>query len=134
MLFFIFLYVIFYVIYVISQNTQENTCGGVLFLTKMMAVKRTSANGWFWFLEIYFDNSKRFSRTENHAHAIRCIWPKFVKVHSLNFSYDHKDYANFDNAFSTITKIFPGPILNGKLIAHYRTVTNLKTLIGRGTS
>ena len=134
MLFFIFLYVIFYVIYVISQNTQENTCGGVLFLTKMMAVKRTSANGWFWFLEIYFDNSKRFSRTENHAHAIRCIWPKFVKVHSLNFSYDHKDYANFDNAFSTITKIFPGPILNGKLIAHYRTVTNLKTLIGRRTS
>ena len=134
MLFFIFLYVIFYVIYVISQNTQENTCGGVLFLTKMMAVKRTSANGWFWFLEIYFYNSKRFSRTENHAHAIRCIWPKFVKVHSLNFSYDHKDYANFDNAFSTITKIFPGPILNGKLIAHYRTVTNLKTLIGRRTS
>ena len=134
MLFFIFLYVIFYVIYVISQNTQENTCGGVLFLTKMMAVKRTSANGWFWFLEIYFYNSKRFSRTENHAHAIRCIWPKFVKVHFLNFLYDHKDYANFDNAFSTITKIFLGPILNGKLIAHYRTVTNLKTLIGRGTS
>ena len=45
MLFFIFLYVIFYVIYVISQNTQENTCAGVLFLTKMMAMKRTSANG-----------------------------------------------------------------------------------------
>ena len=78
--------------FTISQNTQENTCAGVLFLTKMMAVKRTSANGWFWFLEIYFDNSKRFSRTENHAHAIRCIWPKFVKVHFLNFLYDHKDH------------------------------------------
>ena len=94
--------------FTISQNTQENTCAGVLFLTKMMAVKRTSANGWFWFLEIYFYNSKRFSRTENHAHAIRCIWPKFVKV--CNLLYDHKDYGNFDSAFSIIMKNFQEPI------------------------
>ena len=33
----------------------------------------------FFKLAIYF-NSKHFSRTENLAHAIRCIWPKFVKV------------------------------------------------------
>ena len=93
----------------ISQNLQENTCAGVLLLTKMMAVKRISANGCFWFLEIYSYNSKRFSRTENHAHAIRYIWPKFVKVHFLNLS-DHKDYGNFGNAFSIIMKNFPEPI------------------------
>ena len=96
--------------FTISQNTQENICAGALFLTKMMTVKRASANGWFWFLEIYFYNSKRFPRTENHAHAIRYIWPKFVKVHFLNLLYDHKDYANFDNAFSVVMKNFPEPI------------------------
>ena len=74
----------------------------------MMAMKRASANGWFWFLEIYFYNSKRFSRTENHAHAIRCIWPKSVKV--CNLLYDHKDYGNFDSAFSIIMKNFQEPI------------------------
>ena len=96
--------------FLISQNLQENTCTGVLFLTKMIAVKRISANGCFWFLEIYFYNSKCLSRTENHAHAIKCIWPKFVKVHFLNFLFDHKDSANFDNAFSIIMKTFPEPI------------------------
>ena len=94
--------------FTISQNTQENTCVGVLFLTKMIAVKRTSTNDWFWFLKIYFYNSKRFSRTENHAHAIRCIVCESVLF--LNLLYDHKDYANFDNAFSIIMKNFPEPI------------------------
>ena len=28
----------------------------------------------------------------------------------LNFFYDHKDYANFGNAFSIIMKNFPEPI------------------------
>ena len=28
----------------------------------------------------------------------------------LNFLYDHKDYANFDHAFSIIMKNFPKPI------------------------
>ena len=28
-------------------------------------------------------------------------------VHFLNLLYDHKDYANFDNAFSIIMKNFP---------------------------
>ena len=32
-------------------------------------------------------------------------------VHFLNLLYDHKDYANFDNAFSIIMKNFPEPIL-----------------------
>ena len=32
------------------------------------------------------------------------------KVHFLNLLYDHKDYANFDNAFSIIMKNFPEPI------------------------
>ena len=45
-------------------------------------------------------------------------------------SYDHKDYANFDNAFSIIMKNSPEPI-RLETIAHYRTVTKLKTLIGR---
>ena len=81
------------------QNLQENTCAGLLFLTKIMAVKRISATGCFW----------RFSRTENLAHVIRCIWPKFLKVYFLNFLYDHKDHANFDNAFSVILKNFPEP-------------------------
>ena len=94
--------------FTISQNLQEKT--GVLFLTKMMAVKRISANGCFWVLEIYFYNCKRLSRTENYAHTIRFIWPKFVKVHFLNFLYDHKDYANFDNALSIIMRNFPEPI------------------------
>ena len=31
-------------------------------------------------------------------------------VRFLNLLYDHKDYANFDNAFSIITKNFPEPI------------------------
>ena len=31
-------------------------------------------------------------------------------VHFLNLLYDHKDYANFDNAFSIIMKNFPEPI------------------------
>ena len=75
-----------------------------------MFVKRISADGCFWFLEIYFYNSKCLSRTENRAHAIRCIWPKFVKVHFLNFLYDHKDYTNFGNAFSFFLKNFPEPI------------------------
>ena len=48
-------------------------CAGALFLAKLMALKRTSANGCFWFLEIYFYNSKRFFRTENHVQAISCI-------------------------------------------------------------
>ena len=74
--------------------------------------KKISANGWFWFLEIYFHNSKRFSRTENYTHAIRCMssWSKFVKVHFLNFLYDHKCYGNFYNAFSIIMKNFLQPI------------------------
>ena len=50
------------------------------------------------------------SRTENHAHTIRCIWPNFLKVHFLNFLYDHKDYGNFDHAFSIIIKNFLKPI------------------------
>ena len=33
-----------------------------------------------------------------------------MKVHFLNFLYDHKDYANFDNAFSIVMKNFPEPI------------------------
>ena len=33
-----------------------------------------------------------------------------MKVHYSNFSYDHKDYTNFDNAFSIIMKNFPEPI------------------------
>ena len=33
-----------------------------------------------------------------------------MKVHFLNLLYDHKDYANFDNAFSIIMKNFPEPI------------------------
>ena len=45
-------------------------------------------------------------------------------------SYDHKDYANFDNAFSIIMKNSPESI-RLETIAHYRTVTKLKTLIGR---
>ena len=81
----------------------------------------------FFKLAIYF-NSKCFSRTENLAHAIRCVWPKFVKVVFLNFWYDHKDYANFDNAFSLIMKSLNQS--DWKLIVYYRTVTNLKTLIG----
>ena len=93
-----------------SWNLQENTCAGVLFLTKMMAVKRISVDGCFWFLEIYFYNSRRLSRTENHAHALRCKWPKFVKVHFLKFLYDLKDHGDFDNAFSIIVKNFPEPI------------------------
>ena len=121
-----------------AKFTGKHLCWSLVFKKTWWPWKeyllRSAEDICCWLLEIYFYNFKRFSKTENHAHAIRCIWPKFVKVHSLNFSYDHKDYANFDNAFSTITKIFPGPILNGKLIAHYRTVTNLKTLIGRGTS
>ena len=28
-------------------------------------------------------------------------------VHFFNFLYDHKDYANFDNAFSIIMNNFP---------------------------
>ena len=28
----------------------------------------------------------------------------------LNFLYDHKDYANFDNTFSIMMKNFPEPI------------------------
>ena len=32
-------------------------------------------------------------------------------VHFLNLLYDHKDYANFENSFSIIMKIFPEPIL-----------------------
>ena len=44
------------------------------------------------------------------AHAIRCIWPKFVKVHFLNFSYDHKDYTNFDYSIFVIMKNFPEPV------------------------
>ena len=92
----------------ISQNTQGNTCAGVLFLTKIMAVKRTSANGWFWFLEIYFYNCECFSRIENHAHAIKVHITKVREdVHYLNLLYDHKDYANFDNALSIIMKNFP---------------------------
>ena len=31
-------------------------------------------------------------------------------VHFLNLLYGHKDYANFDNAFSVIMKNFPEPI------------------------
>ena len=31
-------------------------------------------------------------------------------VHFLNLLYDHKDYANFDNAFSIIMKNFLEPI------------------------
>ena len=31
-------------------------------------------------------------------------------VHFLNLFHDHKDYANFDNAFSIIMKNFPEPI------------------------
>ena len=31
-------------------------------------------------------------------------------VHFLNLLYDHKDYANFDNAFSIIMTNFPEPI------------------------
>ena len=31
-------------------------------------------------------------------------------VYFLNLLYDHKDYANFDNAFSIIMKNFPEPI------------------------
>ena len=31
-------------------------------------------------------------------------------VHFLNLFHDHKDYANFDNAFSIILKNFPEPI------------------------
>ena len=41
-----------------------------------------------------------------------------MKVHSSNFSHDHKDYTNFDNAFSIIMKNFPEPIeweTNGSL-------------------
>ena len=33
-----------------------------------------------------------------------------MKVHFLNLLYDHKDYANFDNAFSVVMKNFPEPI------------------------
>ena len=33
--------------FTISQNLQKNTNTGVLNLTKMMAVKRISPNGWF---------------------------------------------------------------------------------------
>ena len=93
----------------ISQNLKEKACAGVLLLTKLTVVKRISANGCFWFLEINFYNSRRFSWTENHAHAIRYTWPKFLKVYFLNFLYDHKDHANFDNAFSVILKNFPEP-------------------------
>ena len=32
-------------------------------------------------------------------------------VHCLNLLYDHKDYANFDNAFSIIITNFPEPIV-----------------------
>ena len=54
-------------------------------------------------------------------------------VHFLNLLYDHKDYANFDNAFSIIMKNFPEPIrLQTNTLLE--TVTNLKFLIGRGTS
>ena len=39
---------------------------------------------------------------------------QITKVHEsvyfLNLLYDHKDYANFDNAFSIIMKNFPEPI------------------------
>ena len=35
------------------------------------------------------------------------IWPKFLKVHFLNFLYDHKDYTNFDHDFWNIMKNFP---------------------------
>ena len=31
-------------------------------------------------------------------------------MHFLNFLYDHKDYANFDNALSIIMSNFPEPI------------------------
>ena len=31
-------------------------------------------------------------------------------MHFLNFLYDHKDYANFDNALSIIMRNFPEPI------------------------
>ena len=77
-----------------------------------MTMKGISADACFW-LEIYFYYSKCLSRTENHAHTIRCIWPKFVKVHFLNFLYDHNDYSNFDNVFSIIMKNFPKPISLG---------------------
>ena len=35
---------------------------------------------------------------------------KFPERAFLNFLYDHKDYANFDYAFSIIMKNFPKPI------------------------
>ena len=59
------------IFFTISENLREKTCTRVLFLTKMMAVKRISADGCFWFLAICFYNSKCWSRTENHAHASR---------------------------------------------------------------
>ena len=58
--------------FTISQNTQEDTSAGVLFLTKMMGVKRISVNGCFWFLEIYFYNSKRFSTIICKKHWKNC--------------------------------------------------------------
>ena len=79
----------------------------------MMTMKKISTDGCFWFLETYFYYSKCLSRTENHAHTIRCIRPKFVKVHLLNFLYDHNDYSNFDNVFSIIMNNFPKPISLG---------------------
>ena len=33
-----------------------------------------------------------------------------MKVHFINFLHDHKNYANFDNAFSIIMKNLPEPI------------------------
>ena len=50
-----------------------------------------------------------------------------MKVHFLNFSYDRKDNANFDNALPIIMKNFPEPIgLETNTVVHYRTITNLK--------
>ena len=40
-----FLFFVFFLS--VSKNTGENTCAGVLFLTKMKAVKEISANRWF---------------------------------------------------------------------------------------
>ena len=64
--------------------------------------------------------------------ALLCISvPYSIQILYGARRYDYKDDANFDNAFSIIMKNFPGTIIDWKLVAHCRRVTNLKALTGR---
>ena len=54
-------------------------------------------------------------------------------VHFLNLLYNHKDYANFDNAFLIIMKNFPEPI-GFETNSSLQDGNKSEILIGGGTS